>query len=198
MIKLYLDPIVLRTSIEDNGVTRPPTGGERSEITRLMKAIERGYNDPNVDCLYVSPEMSHHDFLILLSSACPQVVELALLLQALQGEWHIYPDQEASLLLGILALEPRMFHLLLQAKGWRYQDDTQNTLRTLSIRYRWRRRPRRRTRKRGYQDHGSLRSDQQRLRDQCLSRYYIEQFEQQRRTDKETMDTLEFLAGYLM
>lgn len=197
MFKLYLDPVVLRSTIVDNGVTRPPTSGEKQEITRLMKALERG-SDPNIEHLFVNPEMSHRDFLLLLSSGCPQVIELALILQAMQDGWRIYPDQEASLLIGILAHEPRLFHLLLQSKGWRYQDNTVNTLRSIGIRYRWKRRPRRRTRKRGYQDHGSLRDDQQKLRNLCLSSYFDEQFEILRRTDKETRDTLEFLAGMIM
>lgn len=198
MIKFYLNPIELRSSIEDNGATRPPTSGERQQITRLMKEIERGYDDPNIDDFYVSPEMSHRDFLLLLSSGCPQVIEMALLLQALQGDWKIYPDQEASLLIGILAIEPRLFPLLLQSKGWRWQDDTQNTLKVIGIRYHWIRRPRKKTRKRGYQDHGSLSDSQQKLRNLSLSSYYIEQFEMQRYTDKETIDTLELLAGLIM
>lgn len=198
MIKLTLNPIVLKSAIADSGATRTPTGGERQQITRIMRAMERATTDQNIQDYFVNPEMSSSDFLMLISSGCPEVIELALLLNALQGDWRIYPDQKTSIAIGILAIEPRIFPQLLQSFGWRFQDNTENILKTITIRYRWKRRPRRSTRKRGYQDHGSLSNEQHKLREMCLSTYYIEQFEQLRRTDKETQDLLEFLVGFLM
>lgn len=197
-MRIHLNLRTLKSAIESNGITRSPTSTESQQIRRIVLALERGLSDENVSDVFVQNEISPRDAILLCSSACPEVIELVLLLLAYQKDWSINPEHETSLLIGVLALEPRLFVPLLEAKGWRYQSDTSDILKNIRIKYHWKRRPRAAQRRRGYSDKGSLPDEQKRLRNACLSQYYIEQFEELQRSDREIRDTLEILRGMLM
>lgn len=196
-MKFHLNLVTLGTSIQSSQVTRDPTSNERIQVSRIMRALERPESDSNIEDYFLQGDLSPKAIFYLLSSGCPQVIELTLLLLAIQGGGNINPEHEYSLLLGILHLEPRLFPILLEYKGWKYQNDVSDVLRDIRIKYRWKRRPRAKERIRGYRDHGTLPDEQHRLRQACLSKYYVEQFEQLSRTDREVHDTLAILEGYL-
>jgi len=174
----------LSSIIEHNRVSRPPTSSETHALDRLCEQFAYVAQDPNIEDLSVSPELSPKDTLYLISSGCPEIIKMTLILLCYQKELSVNDTDKFSILLGVLEHYPDIFPILLRYEGFQYQDDVSSKLSKFRIKYHWRQRPKRQARIRGYRDHGTAQDIESVARAQCLESYYLEQFRAQLRRDE--------------
>lgn len=177
---------------------RSPTSRERNEIRRIINVWSAAGSDPNVSEITLKNFISERDVILLLSSCCPEIIELTFQILTLQRDFSVNPESETSLLLGVIWFYPNAFRVLISERGWRYRDDVSETLQKIRIRKHYKRHPKKQQRIRGYRDKGNLPDSQRVLRQKCLSDYYAEEVYRALRYEKELRDTLELIFGMIM
>lgn len=198
MIKIYPESAVVIPTELNNRFTRSATQKERKEINRIISQWSSIYSDPNVTEVSLVNFISERDLLLIYASCCPEIIETVLQVLTLQRQYTVNPEVESSLLFGVLFLYPELFEILLIEKGWNYRSDVSEQLENIRFYKTYSQRPKKVQRKRGYTDQGSLKPTAKRLREECLTDYYLEEYNRMIQYDQQVRDTLQILAGSLM
>lgn len=176
---------------------RMPSEAEEQETARIIQVWVSATHDQNVSSIEFSP-ISEKDCLLILSSECPEIVELMFWILATQTRFSLDTESKFSLLLATIAYEPGVYRELIRVSGFKPRADVSQTLKKIRIWKQYYRRPKRIQRKRGYSDHGSLGDIQTRMRRECLSDFYLKEAQRLHQRDLKQKDFLELFVGYLM
>ena len=195
-IKLNDLDVLLNTS--NLPYRRNITSTERKQIDRILNVYRDScrYLGTRISEVTFDPNLSERDIFILLSSFCPEVIEFGLQILCFQGELSLNSESDTSILLGILASEPRLLPILLEYKGWRQMPDVSQTLEKIRVQKIYRPRIEQVQRKRGYTDHGSMAPLETKIRKSCLTDELLEEYQRRVKYDRVLKDTIDFLVGY--
>lgn len=190
---IRLCPLVIRSNF-----ARSVTRSEQQELNRIFTYLSKEGSDPNVQEVFLKDPISQRQVLYILSSDCAYLIEAMFQLLAISGQNFRLEENDAySLQLFVLFYHPELLPVVRNTRGWGHVADCSDILRQIRVYVKYKRRPKRTQRKRGYQDKGTLPDVQYRLRQGCLTEYYAEQARKIIEHDKGLRDTIELTFGFL-
>lgn len=182
---------------EPSDYSRGMTRTEWKEVNRISASWASAATDRRISDYFLEFELSERDFLMLLCTRNKEIIELALQIWALQGNYSLNPEDKYSILLGVYYNYPRLWYNLLQHFGLRDIDDSSQILGKINFKRVYLPRAKQPQRKRGYTDQGTMKSQEDSIRLHCLTDFSREQFNAEINRNREIQDTIDFISGWI-